>query len=201
MPALRARVRVEDRSGADAVQAILAAWRHTRPDLDLDGMGVYLRLHRVHFAFHRAVAALMKGTSVNPGEMFVLMALRRSAPDFTLRPTDLFRTLLVTSAAITKRVDRLVKLGYVQRVVDAGDRRSWLIRLTKEGRAFADAAISNVAFVVSRVVPKDAAAQTESVLERIDAALNELKVTALTEPGQMPEGRRRSRHRAGRASR
>lgn len=156
------------------MEAILAAWRRARPDLSLQGMGVYLRLHRVHYGFHRAVAVLTRGTVVKAGEMFVLMALRRSAPSFTLRPTDLFRTLLVTSAAMTKRIDRLEKLGFVERIPDARDRRCSLVRLTKQGRIFADRAISNVASVVEQVVPRQVASQTERVLKRMDTALEGL---------------------------
>jgi DNA-binding MarR family transcriptional regulator len=170
MPA-RVNTRAAAAMAEDEVACIVAAWRRARPDLPMDGMGVYLRLHRLHFAFHRAVAALMRGSDVNPGEMFVLMALRRSGPGYTLRPTDLFKTLLVTSAAVTKRVDRLVKLGYVQRVVDVNDRRSWLVRLTKEGRAFADTAISNIALIVSRVVPQTGVRDAERVLLEMERAL------------------------------
>ena len=46
-------------------------------------------------------------------DLRILLVLRRAKPDFELRPTDLFRRLLVTSGAVTKQVDRLVERGLV----------------------------------------------------------------------------------------
>src|SRR3546814_265758 len=42
---------------------------------------------------------------ISAADMRVLFALRRAPPSYALRPTELFRSLLVTSGAITKQVD------------------------------------------------------------------------------------------------
>jgi MarR family len=49
--------------------------------------------------------------------------------------------MMLTSGAITHRIDRLEMLGLVQRVPDPDDRRSILVGLTKKGLAVIDRAI------------------------------------------------------------
>ena len=77
--------------------------------------------------------------------MRVLFALRRSGPAYALRPTELFRSLLVTSGAITKQVDRLIATGYVDRQPGPEKSGGFLIHLTQEGFDVADAALSALA--------------------------------------------------------
>lgn len=82
---------------------------------------------------------------LSANDMRVLLALRRLGPPFAMRPTDLFRALLVTSGAITKQVDRLSALGLVTRVPDPSYQRGFLIRITKSGMKMADRAATMTA--------------------------------------------------------
>ncbi len=66
---------------------------------------------------------------------FDLMAQLERAPD-GLGMSELSRRMMVTNAAITGLVDRLVRDGHVERAGHEGDRRAWRIRLTPEGRRF-----------------------------------------------------------------
>src|SRR5258708_5949178 len=84
--------------------------------------------------------------SCNRGsDMRVLFALRRGGPPYVKRPTDLFKALLVTSGAMTKKVDRLATLGMVERVQDPGHLGGFLIRLTKKGFRVADEMVETLA--------------------------------------------------------
>jgi DNA-binding MarR family transcriptional regulator len=74
-----------------------------------------------------------KKYAIGGGDMRVLLALRRSGPPYVKRPTDLFRNLLVTSGAITKKVDRLVAAGFVERLPDPGHNGGFLVHLTRKG--------------------------------------------------------------------
>ena len=49
----------------------------------------------------------------------------------------------MTSGAITNRIDRVERMGLVERRPDAEDRRSYVIRLTPAGKKLADKAIAN----------------------------------------------------------
>ncbi len=78
---------------------------------------------------------------LNRGEVGVLSALRVSGPD-RLSPTQLFRGLMLSSAGMTSRLDRLERRGYVRRSPDPDDRRGVLIELTDEGKAVLDEAVA-----------------------------------------------------------
>nr|WP_239679422.1 MarR family transcriptional regulator [Natronosporangium hydrolyticum] len=54
----------------------------------------------------------------------------------------LARFTLVTSGAVTNRLDRLVAKGYITREVDPANRRSVLVALTPAGRELIDRAVA-----------------------------------------------------------
>ena len=60
-------------------------------------------------------------------------------------PTDLFRALLVTSGAVTKKVDRLASLDMVERLPDPGNSGCFLIRLTRHGLKVVDETVEHLA--------------------------------------------------------
>ena len=72
----------------------------------------------------------------------MLTTLRRSGEPYELTPSALFKATLVTSGAITNRIDRMESKGLVERVRDLDDRRSVRIRLTPQGREVLDAIFS-----------------------------------------------------------
>src|SRR5258706_12624076 len=76
--------------------------------------------------------------------MRVLFALRRGGPPYVKRPTDLFKALLVTSGAMTKKVDRLATLGMVERVQDPGHLGGFLFSLAKKGFPVAHQKVQNL---------------------------------------------------------
>lgn len=127
-------------------QDIAASLKHERPDL-AQADYLYLlylqRAGRIIDAVHERHCR--KDFGISSAEMRVLFALRRSGPAYALRPTELFRSLLVTSGAITKQVDRLIATGYVDRQPGPEKSGGFLIHLTQEGFDVADAALSALA--------------------------------------------------------
>jgi DNA-binding MarR family transcriptional regulator len=71
----------------------------------------------------------------------VLGALRIAGPKQQLSPTRLFKGLMLSSAGITSRLDRLERRGYVKRKRDPDDRRGVLVELTDAGREVLDQAV------------------------------------------------------------
>jgi DNA-binding MarR family transcriptional regulator len=74
--------------------------------------------------------------------MGVLAALRFAGPKQQLSPTRLFKGLMLSSAGITSRLDRLEKRGYVKRNRHPSDRRGVLVELTDEGRKVLEEAVA-----------------------------------------------------------
>ena len=62
----------------------------------------------------------------------VLATLRRSGEPYELHAGDLMRQSMVTTGAITNRIDRLEQRGLVERAASS-DRRKVIVRLTKQG--------------------------------------------------------------------
>ena len=81
--------------------------------------------------------------SLRNGDFDVLAALRRAGAPFSVRLGELSRALLVTTGAITKRIDRLERRGLVDRIGGVeDDGRGKLVRLTARGRALVDRLIA-----------------------------------------------------------
>jgi DNA-binding MarR family transcriptional regulator len=125
----------------DAVDGILEQWERERPDLDVSPMGVFGRLSRADRLLGRSLEETFRGFGLRGGEFDVLAALRRAGEPYSLTPTELFRSMMLSSAAMTNRLDRLEGRGLVRRGPDPGDRRGVLITLTDEGLALVEEAV------------------------------------------------------------
>ena len=128
---------VDVRSG-DRVDAYLGQWATQRPDLDVAPMGVVGRLSRASRLVERGVKEYFATQGLESWEFDVLAALRRSGPPYTLCPKDLVASTMVSSAAMTNRVDRLLQRGFLTRESDRDNRRRVLISLTPEGLELVD---------------------------------------------------------------
>ena len=122
----------------DHVGRIQAQWRRERPELDVSPLGVVGRLHRLAAALDSELRALFATAGLSDGDFDVLASLRRSGEPYALTPGELADTTMVTSGAVTKRVDRLEAQGYVSRTVSADDARGRVIALTPAGRDLID---------------------------------------------------------------
>jgi DNA-binding MarR family transcriptional regulator len=119
-------------------------WRRERPDVDLTAFIIAAAIKQIDQQSEAEFRRLCADMDIGPGDLRVLFALRRSGPDHPLRPTDLFQSLLVTSGAVTKQVDRLENEGLVERLPDPSYQRGSLIRISRRGMKIADAAIEAI---------------------------------------------------------
>ena len=118
----------------DAVDRIAEQWSAERPDLDLGPMLVIGRLHRAAELLDQRLRHVFAQADLGNGDFDVLAALRRAGAPYRLTPTELAGATMVTSGAVTKRVDRLVRQGLVERTVSATDGRGRVIALTAKGK-------------------------------------------------------------------
>lgn len=122
----------------DHVGRIIEQWAAARPDLDVSPMGLIGRLHRLAALLNDELRPIFAEAGLGDGDFDVLAALRRSDPPHELTPGQLAATTMVTSGAMSKRIDRLERLGLVRRAVSDDDARSRRISLTEEGFALVD---------------------------------------------------------------
>jgi DNA-binding MarR family transcriptional regulator len=123
---------------ADAVDVILAQWGRERPDLDVSAMGVIGRISRAQLLLGRELKEFFGARGLERWEFDVLATLRRHGAPHELTAGALLKAAMVTSGAITNRIDRLEAKGLVERIRDSGDRRSVRIRLTPAGLEIVD---------------------------------------------------------------
>jgi DNA-binding MarR family transcriptional regulator len=127
----------------DLVDEILDQWKRECPDLDCKPMAVFGRLNRLDRVWNAAIEARLGEHGLSRGEFDVLATLRRGGEPYTLAPTALARWMMLSSAAMTNRVDRLEAAGLVERRPDPGDRRGVLVALTPDGKRVVDAAVAD----------------------------------------------------------
>ncbi|WP_342787217.1 MarR family transcriptional regulator [Actinomadura decatromicini] len=126
----------------DAVDVVVEQWSRARPDLDPSPMRVLGRLSRLTRLAERELKVLFSEFGLERGEFDVLATLRRSGSPHGLTAGELARSSMVTSGAVTNRLDRLVAKGYVTRELDPANRRTVIVALTPAGRDLIDRAVA-----------------------------------------------------------
>lgn len=120
--------------GKDRVDTIIEQWRRERPGLEpLLAMEVAGRLLRTAKVFDREIMRVIGAHGLSFGEFDVLACLMRSGSPYELTPGQLLDTMMLTSGAMTNRIDKLEESGLVARRPDPEDRRGVRVRLTARG--------------------------------------------------------------------
>ncbi|MGW6840438.1 MarR family winged helix-turn-helix transcriptional regulator [Streptomyces sp. NPDC054958] len=119
---------------SDAVDAIVGQWTAERPDLaaGLWPVEVVARIQRMTRVIDKQQKAFAAEHDLEVGELDILFTLCRSGPPYALTAGALIPAAMVTSGAITNRIDRMEAKGLVERVRDGQDRRTVRIRLTEQ---------------------------------------------------------------------
>jgi DNA-binding MarR family transcriptional regulator len=117
----------------DKVDAILQQWKREYPEVDASPMGVVGRIWRLSAYLERAVQDMLEGYGSSLPEFDVLATLFRSGPPYSLTAGSLMTSAMVTSGAITRRVDRLIAGGLVTRERNKDNGQIKQITLTDSG--------------------------------------------------------------------
>ena len=125
----------------DEIDRIVAEWNRERPDLDVSPTHTLQRITRLGLLQGSSFARVFAPHGVSFGEYLVLAALRRAGPPYRMNPTALFNSVILSSGAMTNRLDGLETMGFVERLPDPDDRRGRLVALTDKGRELVDAAV------------------------------------------------------------
>ncbi|WP_436773293.1 MarR family winged helix-turn-helix transcriptional regulator [Yinghuangia sp. YIM S09857] len=122
----------------DAVDDIVDQWARERPEMDLAPMALVGRYNRFHAHVEAGLREYFAQHGLDFSEFDVLATLRRSGAPYELNARALLKSAMVTSGAITNRVDKLSGKGLVERHPCATDRRAVMIRLTPAGKELID---------------------------------------------------------------
>ena len=125
----------------DIVDELLEQWATERPKMNVSSLGVVVRVQMLAKLLQQRTAAALNQHGLKHWEYDVLSVLRRQGEPFELPATEIADAALLTSGAMTTRIDGLEKRGFVKRQRNEIDRRSVLVRLTGKGKQVVDAAI------------------------------------------------------------
>ena len=125
----------------DEIDRIVEQWNRVRPDLDASPTETLQRITRLSLLQGVSFARVFAPHGISFGEYLVLAALRRAGPPYRMNPTALFNSVILSSGAMTNRLDRLEAIGLIERQPDPTDRRGRLVALTDRGRELVDVAV------------------------------------------------------------
>jgi DNA-binding MarR family transcriptional regulator len=125
----------------DRVDEIVEQWATQLPSLDVSPMAIIARISQLSRFFEREIDRTLSEFGLTESQFGVLAALRRAGRPYRLSPTKLYNSLLITSGAMTNRLERLAAAGLVRRVRDPEDGRSLLVELTPKGRRLVERSV------------------------------------------------------------
>jgi len=146
------------------------AWLEDIPNLDLEVEGIVDRMNGLSRRIRRSLNAVIAEHDLTYEEWDVLGALRQAGPPFRRSAGALAKRTDLSSGAMTNRLDRLEKAGFVKRLPDPDDRRGVLIELTAEGgRKWVQTAEVQAAYenLIGAALNKREKEQLNSLLRRL----------------------------------
>lgn len=123
------------------IDRVVAQWGEQKPHLDTAPMAILGRFLRLQKHIEAEISTCHKLFGLTMGEFDVLATLRRAGLPYTLTPSVLLSSMMLTSGAMTNRLDKLESKDLIARVHSTEDRRSVSVALTEKGLATIDEAI------------------------------------------------------------
>ncbi|CAA0079091.1 Multiple antibiotic resistance protein MarR [Zhongshania aliphaticivorans] len=93
-----------------------------------------LRILRASDIFMGQTAQSLKHLQLSHAEFDALATIRAQPAPYQISPTELCKTLLISSGGLTKLLYRLEAAGYITRPPSSEDRRSLLVQLSPKGK-------------------------------------------------------------------
>ena len=125
----------------DHIEKLLTQWQNVRPDLDCSPMGIIGRIGRMEKFISPAVEKVINEHGMSRIEFDLMATLRRANGPLT--PTELYKTTMLSSGAVSSKLDKLVERQWVERLINEEDRRSCRVVLTEQGLNVIDPAVDD----------------------------------------------------------
>jgi len=139
--------RVTDRVDDHVDQAI-----REFPEIDPSVEAIVSRIDKLSRYLNRSMSESLARHELTEGEYKVLVKLRLAGEPHRLSPGELSQMLLLSTGAMTNRLDRLEERDLVVRRPDPRDRRGILVELTSRGQEVLVAAVGEQAAKEAKLV-------------------------------------------------
>jgi DNA-binding MarR family transcriptional regulator len=123
---------------ADDIDVIAEQWQNLGLETDFIAWQSIGRILRISKLLETKIGALHASYDLKIGEFDVLSALKR-ANGVALTPSQLYQSMLLSSGAMTSRLDRLENRQLISREHCPQDRRSVKVSLTTQGKKLINA--------------------------------------------------------------
>ena len=123
----------------DSIARVIAGWRATRPELDVEPIAITARLARLQTVLGPRLEEVFTRFGLRGADFAVIATLVRLGEE-PVSQRRLASALGLSAGTVSVRVDRLVKRGLVQRHPDPDDGRGALLSLTKPAQKLFEAA-------------------------------------------------------------
>lgn len=123
----------------DHVDVKQQQWAKALPELDTVGMAILGRARWITRYVRPSIEAIFSAHQMDSGEFDVLATLRRHGAPYVLMPTELYRSLMISSGGLTARLKKMEAKGWVVRESNEADGRSQHVRLTPKGKQLVEA--------------------------------------------------------------
>lgn len=135
-----------------SVSEIIAQWQREKPTFNTGPMALFGALARAFLLTSPVIEKLMAKYGVARGMFDVLATLRRAGSPYRLPPSTLSKSLMLSGAGMTNRLDRLEVMRLIVRQPDPNDRRSVRIQLTPKGLQLVEKLIPQLVEIEKRIV-------------------------------------------------
>src|SRR3954471_9237908 len=154
----------------DHIDRFIESIRERLPMLDPEVEGIVDRIGGLHRSFQRAMDETLTEFKLDYAEYKLLGLLTREGEVYRSSPGKLARMMELSSGAMTNRLDRLEKAGFLRRLPDPDDRRGIMVELTDEGKRVYERAID----VQGRKEQFFASALTKAEQKQLNALLRRI---------------------------
>ena len=122
------------------------------PEIDPSVEAIVSRIDKLSRYLNKSMSESLARHELTEGEYKVLVKLRLAGDPQRLSPGELSEMLMLSTGAMTNRLDRLEERDLVVRKPDPHDRRGILVELTSSGRELLAAAVREQAAKEIRLV-------------------------------------------------
>lgn len=113
---------------------LIEQWAAESPGEDSAPVAIAMRMRHLYSIDQRSLQEVLQPFDVGFGEIDVLTRLGQQPAPYRLRPSDLAEMCMVTTGAITGRISRLERGGYISRAPSSSDKRTVFVEMTESGR-------------------------------------------------------------------
>jgi DNA-binding MarR family transcriptional regulator len=143
------------------------------PQINSDAAGVVGRIRRLAQVIQLRGDAVLGMHGITRSEFDILSVLARSGRP--MAPTELATELLISGAAVTKRIRKLADSGLIRRDENPEDGRGALLRMTGRGQEMLPPVLESIAAFESGLLGAFSAADREGMTVFLRTLLTDLE--------------------------